>query len=46
MYIVLSTTSGAASCPALTPVENVSFVPSCDTLPAVISTSGLNLVFA
>ncbi len=35
-YMVLPTTSGAASCPRLTPVENVQASPSRDTFAAVI----------
>jgi hypothetical protein len=46
MYIVLFTTSGAASCPAVTPVENVNLTPSWPTLPVVIWVSPLNRVLA
>ena len=41
MNIVPSTTSGAASCPATTPVENVILTPNCLTDSVVMSLSEL-----
>src|SRR5215212_5498451 len=46
MYIVLSTTSGAASCPRVTPVEKLQASWSCPAFWAVIWVSPLYLVEA
>src|SRR5215217_5168062 len=45
-YIVLFTTSGAASCPRTKPVENVAFTDSCFTDPGVTWSSALKRVLA
>ena len=46
MNIVLPTTSGAASCPATMPVENVQDTPRRPTFCALISSRPLNRVDA
>ena len=45
-YIVLPTTSGAASCPRSTPVEKLQASLSCDAFAVVIWSSPLNRVLA